>query len=173
VVSVGHLIERKGHDLTIRAMAMLPDVDLVIVGTGPEGGALERLALEVGVATRVRLAGRVAHDTLKDYYSAADVTVLASSREGWANVLLEAMACGAPVVATNIPGTNEVVADPAAGVLVQRSPEAIAAGVRAILEAPPDRAATRAYAERFGWEPTTQGQLDIFRRILAERGRRP
>ncbi len=93
LLSVGHLIERKGHDLVIRALAELTDCQLIIVGEGPERGRLEALATALGVASRVRLVGAKPHDEMAQYYSAADALVLASSREGWANVLLEAMAC--------------------------------------------------------------------------------
>ncbi len=96
--------------------------------------------------------------------------VLASSREGWANVLLESMACGTPVVASPIPGNPQVVQSRAAGVIAPAiRPEGIAEAVRDLLAAPPDRAATRAYAERFGWAETSAGQLDVFRRVLQPR----
>lgn len=167
LLSVGGLIERKGHHLIIQALAMLEGVTLLIAGSGPERAALERLAAATGVADRVRFLGLVAHDALAGLYNAADALVLASSREGWANVLLEAMACGTPVVATDVWGTAEVVAAPAAGVLVsERSPAALAEGVRRLWASPPERAATRAYAEGFGWEPTTRGQLELFGAIL-------
>ena len=164
------LIERKRHHLTIQALAHLPGHRLVIVGEGPERSALEALAARLGVADRVRLVGPVPHARLPLYYGAADVMVLASSREGWANVLLESMACGTKVVATPAWGSREAVAAPEAGVVIdEASPEALAAGIRRVLADPPDRAATRAYAERFGWEETTEGQLTLFRRVLERR----
>jgi len=162
LLSVGHLIERKGHDLAIRSLAQLPDVTLMIAGAGPERGALESLAREIGVAERVRFCGLVSQADLPDLYSAADALVLASSREGWANVLLEAMACGTPVIASDVWGNPEVVADPAAGLLVQRTPDSIAEGVKRLLLAPPSREDTRHYAERFSWEATTAGQVEVF-----------
>lgn len=167
LLSVGLLIPRKGHDITIRALPDLPDTTLLIVGGGPERHRLEALAGQLGVADRVRFAGPVSHDHLPAYYAAADALILASSREGWANVLLEAMACGTPVVATDIWGTGEVVAEPAAGLLVQqRTPAAIAEAVRRLWANPPDRAATRRYAERFSWDATTAGQVALFTSIL-------
>lgn len=167
LLSVGHLIERKGHDIVIRALAFLENTDLLIVGTGPEDAALRRLAAELGVASRVRFVGAVEQRALKDYYGAADALVLASSREGWANVLLEAMACGTPVVASDVWGTPEVVAAPEAGVLMKaRTPQALAAAVEHLFAHMPDRAVTRRYAERFSWDATTAGQIELFNKIL-------
>src|SRR6185312_11659733 len=102
--------------------------------------------------------------------TAADALVLASSHEGWPNVLLESMACGTPAIATAIPGAAEAIRRPEAGRLVaERSAAGFAVAVRGLLEAPPDRAATRRYAEDFGWESTTAGQVELFRSILESR----
>ena len=85
------------------------------------------------LSDRVRFINPVEHEQMPRYYSVADILVLASEREGWANVLLESMACGTPVVATRVGGTPEVVADPSAGLLIdERTPEAIANGVRSL-----------------------------------------
>jgi glycosyltransferase involved in cell wall biosynthesis len=165
LVSVGHLIPRKGHDLVIHALALLPATDLVIIGDGPERAALDALARTTSVGDRVRFVGAVAQEELRDYYGAADALVLASSREGWANVLLEAMACGTPAVASRVGGSPEVVSAPEAGVLMsEQTPEGIADAVRALFARRPDRAATRRYAEKFSWEETTRGQLEVFER---------
>ena len=167
LISVGHLIARKGHDRTIEALALLPGFSLLILGDGPERAALQALAERLGVASRVRLAGSVPHDELSDYYGAADAMVLSSSREGWANVLLESMACGTPVVASRIPGNPEVVQSPEAGLVVEaNTPAGIAAGISTLFAALPDRAATRAYAERFGWGETTAAQIALFRAVV-------
>lgn len=168
LLSVGHLIERKGHDLVIRALALLPRHKLLICGAGPEDAGLRRLAKEIGVADRVRFLGPIAHDRLAEIYGAADALILASSREGWPNVLLEAMACGTPVIASNIWGNPEVVTRREAGILMtERSAAGVADAVRDLFAELPPRAATRAYAEGFSWDETTQGQIAIFNAMLA------
>lgn len=167
LLSVGHLISRKGHDIVVEALAEIPEATLLIAGEGPEERALRGLIRRRDLEGRVRFLGAVPHAEMAALYRAADVLVLASSREGWANVLLEAMACGTPVVASDVWGTPEVVAAPEAGrLMAARTPVAAAAAIRALLDAPPDRAATRAYAEGFGWAETTEGQLRLFNRIL-------
>jgi glycosyltransferase involved in cell wall biosynthesis len=170
LASVGLLIERKGHHLVIDALARFPDVTLLIAGGGPDRPALEARAAAAGVADRVRFLGELPHQDLPEVYRAADALVLASSREGWANVLLEAMACGTPVVASDVWGTREVIGDGPGGILVeQRTADGIAQGVSALFAAPPDREEIRRYAEQFDWGATTDGQLALFAKILADR----
>ena len=173
LLSVGHLIERKGHHLVIKALESLDGVDLLIAGEGPERRSLERLTDELGLRDRVTFLGVLPHENLFEFYSAADALVLASSREGWPNVLLEAMACGTPVIATNVWGSGEVVGAPEAGVVVdERSPQALASAAGALLANLPDRAKTRTYAEAFSWDETSQGQIDLFGEIIAQHTRR-
>ena len=167
LVSVGSLIERKGHHRTIEAMRQLPGFTLLIAGEGPERERLLALIRAHGLDKRVRLLGPWPHKQLPALYGAADASVLASSREGWANVLLESMACGTPVVAADIWGNPEVVRLPAAGTIYQpNTPDGLAAGVRRLFSQLPDRAATRAYAEPFSWDETTAGQLTLFRQVI-------
>jgi teichuronic acid biosynthesis glycosyltransferase TuaC len=166
LISVGLLIERKGHHRIVEAMSQLPDFDLLIVGEGPERASLTTLIDRLGLRAQVRLLGAQPHAELPSLYSAADALVLASSREGWPNVLSEAMACGTPVIASNVWGNPEVVREPAAGVLMeQNTPSGIADGVHRLFTHPPNREHTRVYAERFSWDDTTAGQLAIFREI--------
>ena len=173
LLSVGHLIPRKGHDLVVEALAALPDAQLLIAGSGPEEGRLRALAARLGVADRVAFLGALPQSRLRQLYSGADCLVLASSREGWANVLLEAMACGTPVVASNVWGTPEVVAAPEAGVLMtERSAAGIVDAVAALRGRLPSRASTRRYAERFSWDDTTAGLLALFDDVAAQAMRR-
>ena len=170
LLSVGYLDPRKGHDLIISALPKLPDVHLLIAGSGQDRSKLEALAVSEGVSDRVTFLGALPQTVLREYYGAADALVLASSREGWANVLLESMACGTPVVASNVWGTPEAVRAPEAGVLMPSlTSEGVVAAVNSLRAAYPDHAATRAYAEQFSWDDTTAGQLRLFEQVLLRR----
>ena len=169
LVSVGNLVGLKGHDLIIRALPSLPSVTLLVVGRGPEQSSLEALARTAGVTERVHFLEPMPQEQLREIYGAADALILASSSEGWPNVLLESMACGTPAIATDIPGVREIIADPKVGRLLrERTPESIARSVEALLATPRDGAAIRAYAEHFSWDHTTEGQLRMFEQITRE-----
>jgi len=173
LISVGLLIERKGHHLIVEAMASLPGYTLLIAGEGPERGNLERRIAELGLQDRVRLLGARPHDELPELYGAADALILASSREGWANVLLEAMACGTPAIGSPIWGNPEVIGKPEAGILMtERSAKGVIDAVKTLFGARmPTREATRRYAEDFSWDATTDGQIGLFRAIMSRRQR--
>jgi teichuronic acid biosynthesis glycosyltransferase TuaC len=175
VLTVGNLHEHKGQRLVIDAFAQVhqqqPGARLYIVGEGPDRKVLQQQAQALGLADAVTLVGTVPNTELARWYSAADVLVLASSREGWPNVLLEAMACGTPVVATRVGGVPEIVQTPQSGrVVPDRTAAAFAAAIRDLLDQrAPDaaqrsiqRAAVRQYAQGFGWDRTSQDQLQLF-----------
>ncbi len=168
LLMVGGLTPVKGFDLAIRALARLPDdVGLVIVGEGPDHDQLERLAVELGVAGRVRLLGPRAPADLPPLYSAADALWMASRREGLPNVVLEAMACGTPVCGVAVGGVAEVVDRPEVGILEpDNQPESLARAARATLAAGMDRGRIRAHALTLSWDATTQGQLALIREAL-------
>jgi glycosyltransferase involved in cell wall biosynthesis len=151
LVCAGGLTGRKGQDLAIEALARIPDATLILVGGGPERSRLERLAARLGLAARVRFVGVQPHEKLPALLGAADVMVLPTATEGLANVWVESLACGTPVVTSDVGGAREVIATPDAGRLVPRDPAAIAAAVGEILAAPPDPAAVRKAAETFSW----------------------
>jgi len=168
LLSVGHLIDRKGHDIAIRAMPDLPDHTLLVVGDGPREAMLRRLVEELSLDERVRFLGHVDQARLPALMGAADVLVNCSDREGIANVLIEAMACGTPVAATAVWGSPEAVTTPDAGVLLRdRSAAALVDGIRILQAAPLDRAATRRHAETFTWERTASEHLQAIRDTLS------
>ncbi len=171
LLSVGNLVPNKGHDLVIDALLQLvarwPQARLAIVGEGPERERLRAHAAQRGCADRVVFAGRVDPEAMADWYNAADVLVLASSREGWANVLLESLACGTPLVTTRVGGSPEVVRDERVGRLVdRRDGAALAEAIDALLGNPPQRDAVRRYAEAYSWDATSRAQLELFRRLV-------
>ena len=173
LLTVGNLHEHKGQRLVVLALVQLrkqhPNAQLAIVGDGPDRAALQALAEHEGVADAVRMVGAVPNTELARWYSAADVLVLASSREGWPNVLLEAMACGTPVVASNVGGVPEIVRHPAAGrVVAERSAAAFADSIDQLLRERPERARVRAYAEGFSWESTSREQLALFHSLAVQ-----
>ncbi|HIE54837.1 MAG TPA: glycosyltransferase family 4 protein, partial [Chromatiaceae bacterium] len=117
LISVGALVERKGFHRVIEVLPQLVDrypslVYLVAGGASPEGDLSAKLKEQVaslGLEEHVRFLGPVEPTALKIPLSASDIFVLATSNEGWANVFLEAMACGLPVITTDVGGNREVV----------------------------------------------------------------
>ena len=152
VLSVGALIPRKGHDVAIAAFVHLPGVTLAIAGEGPERPRLAALAAAAGVADRVRLIGPIAHDDLPRWFAAADVMALPSSSEGLANAWVESLACGTPIVITDVGGARDVVRDRDAGRIVARDPAAFAEAIGDLLAHPRARDAVRAHALGFTWD---------------------
>jgi glycosyltransferase involved in cell wall biosynthesis len=168
LLAVAHLKPGKGLHAVIDALRGLPNCTLDLAGDGPLRRPLEEHARALGVEGRVRFLGSVPHARLAEHYRAADALILASEREGMPNVVLEALACGTPVIATRVGGVPEIMTDPVAGVLIESgSASAVADGVRALLAEPRDPRRVREFALRFGWEHATQGQLAIFREIAA------
>ncbi|MEK8024408.1 glycosyltransferase [Pseudaquabacterium rugosum] len=171
LLTVGNIHEHKGQRLAIEALAVLrggarPQARLLVIGAGPDEAHCRRLAERLGVAEAVHWIGQVPNIELSRWYSAADALILASSREGWPNVLLEAMACGAPVVASDVGGVREIVQQPVAGrVVATREAPAFAAALADLLDAAVPRPAVRAYAADFGWDHTSQTQLGLFARV--------
>ncbi len=122
VLAVGRLISIKGHEILLEAAALVlqsgVDLELTIVGDGPERDTLERSARRLGIAESVDFPGFVGQDDIGDQYARADVFCLPSLREGVPVVLMEAMASGLPVVASGIMGIPELVEHERVGLLV-------------------------------------------------------
>jgi D-inositol-3-phosphate glycosyltransferase len=151
VLSVGRLVERKGFEDLIRAMALVPSAECVIVGgqgdDEPYAHRLRQLIHKVKVADRVWLAGAVAPADIPRWYRSADVLVTAPWYEPFGLTPLEAMACGVPVVATAVGGLTDTVVDGVTGDLVPaRDPRALGVAVRKLLADDMRRVSYRAAA---------------------------
>jgi len=179
LISVGGLVERKGMHRVIDClpslMARHPELHYLIVGGGGGEGdlraGLEAQVARLGLAGRVHFLGTLPPDALKWPLSAADVFVLATRNEGWANVFLEAMACGLPVVTTDVGGNAEVVCGDELGSIV---PFGDAAALRQALDAALDRnwdrAAIIGYARANQWDKRVTQLLRAFDVLLATPG---
>ncbi|WP_282947024.1 MULTISPECIES: glycosyltransferase [unclassified Sphingopyxis] len=165
IATIGALIPRKGQALVIEALKSLPGVHYWLAGAGEEEARYRALAQRLGVADRVHLMGPVANADLPMLYSAADIVVMPSASEGLANAWVEALACGTPIVISNAGGGAELVTAPVAGRIVDRTPQAIADAVRALLAAPPSPADVAAtLGGRFDWDRNGRELAEHLRR---------
>jgi glycosyltransferase involved in cell wall biosynthesis len=168
LLSAGHLLEAKGHHLAIEALTELPETSLLVVGEGPEENSLRALADKLGVSSRVHFLGYVAHEHMADVYGAADFTILASANEGMPNVMLESLACGTRVIATEVGGVGEVMTAPEAGAIMKsRRAASVVESVSALRKRGRSRDETRKFAERFGWDDTVQRQLALYEQVVS------
>lgn len=171
VLSVGHMTERKGFHFLIEAAAKMNHGNLVfiLVGDGLERPNLEALAAARGVEDRVVFPGAVDNEDLPTWYQAADVFALASSREGWPNVLCEAQACGLPVVATNVWGIPEIIHDEQLGVLVgERSADGLRAGLESAISTSWDHSYIGSVGRSRSWDHVAEELAPIFTSVALE-----
>jgi len=137
LVAVGRLVPSKRFEHALRALAALraqvPEATLTLVGDGPERTRLSRLAADLGLNGAVRFTGRVPEDEKRRILQEADVVVATSVREGWGLTVTEGARLGTPAVAYDGPGLRDSVVDGETGVLTARTPDAMAAGVAALL----------------------------------------
>ena len=179
IVSVGGLNEGKGHHRIVAQLPELarrfPDLLYVIVGGERPGDSsrplIESVAARLGVSNRVRLVGERPHEEVASWLSAADLFCLATRSEGWANVLLESLACGTPVVSTRVGGNAEIVSHEGLGILVPAQDDrALAAGIREGLERRWDPRLLVAHAQAHSWDNAVRGVLEEFEHVVG-RGR--
>jgi glycosyltransferase involved in cell wall biosynthesis len=133
---VGRLVHQKGADLLLRALGAVQPAQfrLDIVGDGPDRGLLRDLAARENIADRVQFTGWIERDRLAEYYRAADVFVFPSRIEGMPNVVLEAMAYGLPIIASDVPGNRELILHEDTGLLVPpEDPPALAAAIERLI----------------------------------------
>ncbi|MET8364312.1 glycosyltransferase [Micromonospora sp. NPDC005194] len=183
ILTVGRLVERKGFQTVVRAMALVPDAECVVVGGPPEGlletdpyaRRLRALAESCGVADRVHLVGAVPREEMGRWYRSADLLVAAPWYEPFGLTPLEAMACGVPVVGTAVGGIRDTVVDGTTGDLVPaRDPQALAAAIQRLLD---DRIRRFRYAtaarerarSRYSWQVTAERLAEVYGEVAAVR----
>jgi len=156
IVSVGALIPRKGFHFLIPSVAEIaprfPGLRLYILGEGEFRAPLEKLLADYKLQGSVFLPGSKPNEDLRDWFSAADLSCLVSSREGWPNVIQESLACGTPVLATRLWGAPEIIVSDELGLLVAQGKDAISAGLEAALTKNWDRKFIAAHAGKRTWE---------------------
>ena len=176
LISVRALVDRKGFHRVIEVLPALvvnyPEIIYLIVGgDSPEGNIRERLEHQVktlGLEENVRFLGAYPSEQLKLPLSAADLFVLATANEGWANVFLEAMACGLPVITTKVGGNQEVVNDSSLGIVVPFGDSAaLLAALLQGLETAWDRLLIIQYARENSWDTRVKILVEEFQRIAS------
>ncbi len=167
VVTPGALIPRKGQSLAIEALAHLPDVHLALAGVGEDESNLRAQTASLGLTDRVQFLGQVSHDVLPQLLCAADVVVLPSASEGLANVWVESLACGTPIIIPDVGGAREIVRDRTAGRLVARDPVSIARAIEDILDDPPSQEEVAANAAQFSWSVNAENLVRFWEQVLA------
>lgn len=184
IVTLGRLVPRKGADDVIAALRAIPDAELVVAGgsapadagTDPGVDRLRGVAEEAGVADRVDFRGQVSREAVPALLRSADLVACAPWYEPFGIVPLEAMACGAPVVASAVGGMRDTVVDGVTGAHVPpRDPETLAVTIRQLLAAPEARAAMGSEAarraRRYAWSRVAGETLSVYSDVVAARGR--
>jgi phenylacetate-CoA ligase len=179
VVTVARLVPLKNLSLLLEAVAIAHErigpVHLLVVGGGPEAGALEKRAATLGIADRVTFAGELPHADTPRWFRSGDVFALSSDFDNSPNAVLEAMACGLPVVTTDVGGVREFVTERVGGAVVpRRDPAALAAALERYLASPDQardagaRNRARAIAE-FSWRASALRLLEVYDQVIAAR----
>jgi glycosyltransferase involved in cell wall biosynthesis len=173
ILSVGALIPGKGFHLLIKALKILTEefneknLYLVIVGEGKFRKKLEEQVVLLNLNNQVRLVGAIPHCQLNLWYSAADLFCLVSDREGWPNVLLESLACGTPVIASNVWGIPEIIVSDQMGILTNRDEQEIAQGISLALKKSWQSETIVRYAREKTWDKVALSLSEVFASVLS------
>jgi glycosyltransferase involved in cell wall biosynthesis len=177
ILGIGRLVHQKGFDVLLEAFRLLVadpffDWDLVIAGSGPEAATLQNQASHIGLRERVRFVGRTDRPTTVSLFHSAAVFVLPSRHEPFGIVNLEAMAAGAPLVASQVGGVPEIVEDGVNGLLVPpNNPTSLAAAIQRLRSSARLRtelaARGKEQAVRFDWKIIERGYRNVYARARA------
>jgi glycosyltransferase involved in cell wall biosynthesis len=168
LLCVGNLLPEKDQALALQCLKRLPHERLLIVGDGPLRAQLAATARQLGIEARVLFRSAMPQADLRYAYAAADALLLTSTREGWPNVVLEALACGTPVVACDVGAVREIVTEPSAGCVVPgREVQQFTAAIVQVLTTGTSQARVRQHAAQFDWGSISRGQYEVFTRAIA------
>ena len=170
ILFVGRLIPRKGLALLLRAFKMLSktnsNINLRIVGDGPLRREIEQSCEKNGISENVQVSGYIPHQKMSHVYQNADIFVLPSHAEGMSNVILEAMACGLPIISTDA-GATGLIDDN--GIIVEKSPEKIASAIESLISNNESRMLmaqkSRSIAEQMSWKQVADQYLELYEKI--------
>jgi len=165
-LSVGNLVPLKGHALTLKALAGLPDEKLVIIGDGDLKKPLRKLSQTLGIADRVSFIAHADQAKLVHHYQGAKATILMSAMEGLPNVVLESLACGIPVIATNVGGIPEVVNDRNGILLTERSEKALSQALQDFSTKQWHQKKIAATVKDFDWNKVANDLYILLRKTL-------
>jgi glycosyltransferase involved in cell wall biosynthesis len=173
ILALGNLFRRKGFDILLRAFARtrIPDFDLVIAGDGPELKALLATAGELGISPRVRFLRHVSGQEKINLLRSALFLVVPSRCEPFANVILEGLASGLPVVASDVGGNTELINPHRNGVLFpSENVEALAAAIQRLVDTPAEleklKQGVPASVQRFDWADIAQQYLSVYQSVV-------
>jgi teichuronic acid biosynthesis glycosyltransferase TuaC len=166
VAVVGNLVIEKGADLAMATIAAMPNTHAVFAGEGPLKNTLMARAGALGCIKHMHFVGSIEQDQLPALYSAADALLLASRREGWPNVVLEAMACGTPVVAADVGAVREMIMRDGVGRVVERRTQTdMMLALQDVLNANLNREAIRDHALSYDWKSVTFAQAEVYAEV--------
>lgn len=172
ILFIGSLIPRKGVDVLLRAFACMDkkDVILLLIGKGDSEFELKALAKELHIETQVYFIGSKKHDEIPLWLNACDIFCLPSHHEGFPTVIVEAFACGRPVVATKVDGVPEAIANDTVGMLVSpNNAEELAAALSNAFEKEWDRQAIAEYGKSFSWDTIAEEYTELYKKAISKK----
>lgn len=170
VGSIGRLDAMKAHDILLRAIAQVEDVQAIILGEGEQRSSLEQLAIELGISDRVKLLGWIAHP--RSYLSEFDVVAMPSRSEGFPLAMVEAMLAAKPVIATRVGSMPEAIVAYETGLLIEKNDvDGLAQAIRQLRDQPELRAklgqqARKAAVEQWTSEAMAAKYLSLWQSLL-------
>ena len=173
ILFIGNLLPVKGIDSLLRAFAGMGKKDqigLIIIGKGESERELKTLTKELYIDTQVHFVGSRKHDEIPVWLNACDVLCLPSLREGFPTVVVEAFACGRPVVATKVGGIPEAIVDDTLGIVVEPYNEkALASALNKVLEKEWDYQAIAKYGKRFSWNTIAEEYTELYKNVVSKK----